>query len=171
MTKHPAPGGFQVDHNRVVIGKGHAVFEKACAAVRIWQMASLGWVSIYDASVPFAPGMTVAIVAEVFGVWFLNACRVVYTVDEQSDEVWRYGFAYGTLSAHLERGEERFLVEWNRQSDLVCYDILAYSQPNALVAKIGYPIVRLFQKRFGRDSKRVMASIGSLNQSGIGAEL
>ncbi|MFN8441256.1 MAG: DUF1990 domain-containing protein [Caldilineaceae bacterium] len=159
MTKHPAPDDFQVDHNRIVLGKGQAIFEKVCAAVHAWQMIDLGWVSVYDASVPFAPGMTVAIIAEVFGVWFLNACRIVYTVEERSGEVWRYGFAYGTLPAHLERGEERFLIEWDRRSDEVRYDILAYSQPNTWLAKVGYPVVRLFQKRFGKDSKRVMASI------------
>ena len=159
MTKGTPPSGFQVDHNRIALGTGRDVFEQACRAVRAWRMFDLGWVSVYDRSVPFAQGMPVAILAKVFGLWFLNACRIVYTLEERSGKVWRYGFAYGTLPAHLERGEERFLIEWERRSDMVWYDILAYSQPNVWLAKGGYPVVRLFQKHFGRDSKRVMASL------------
>lgn len=44
-----------------------------------------------------------------------------------------------------------------RDFDSVHYEILAYSQPNALIAKVGYPVVRHFQKRFARDSMNVMA--------------
>ena len=56
----------------------------------------------------------------------VNACRVVYVVDEE-EPIQRYGFAYGTLPDHAETGEERFLVEWNRASGEVWYDILAFS--------------------------------------------
>ncbi len=161
LNQQSDPAGYQVDHNRIEIGKGRDTFERACDAVRNWQMFNLGWVQIYPENAPIAEGTNVAILAHVFGFWFLNACRIVYTVndregDERFGDLWRFGFAYGTLPAHLERGEERFLIEWNRQDDSVTYDILAYSQPNALIAKVGYPVVRHFQKRFARDSKQAM---------------
>jgi uncharacterized protein (UPF0548 family) len=63
-----------------------------------------------------------------------------------------FGFAYGTLPGHVERGEERFLVEWDQGDDAVWYDILAFSRPNHLLTRLGYPVVRRLQKRFGRDS-------------------
>jgi uncharacterized protein (UPF0548 family) len=68
----------------------------------------------------------------------------------------KFGFAYGTLPAHVERGEERFCVEWHHADNTVWYDILAFSQPNQLPAKLAYPYVRQLQKRFGLDSKRAM---------------
>jgi uncharacterized protein (UPF0548 family) len=44
------------------------------------------------------------------------------------------------------------LVEWDRGDDAVWYDILAFSRPNHALTRIGYPVVRRLQKRFGRDS-------------------
>ena len=81
----------------------------------------------------------------------MSACRIVYVLVEPR----RFGFAYGTLPAHVERGEERFLVEWCAD-DSVWYDILAFSRPNHWLVRLGYPITRLLQKRFARDSMRVM---------------
>lgn len=63
------------------------------------------------------------------GLWWLNACRIVYVVDE-SGPISRFGLAYGTLPGHVERGEERFMIEWNRGDNSVWYDILAFSRPN-----------------------------------------
>ena len=87
------------------------------------------------------------------GLWWLNATRIVYTIDEPR----RFGFAYGTLPRHAEKGEERFLVE-HLDDDTVWYDVLAYSRPRHILARIGYPLARRYQKRFGRESKASMAS-------------
>lgn len=68
----------------------------------------------------------------------------------------RFGFVYGTLPGHVECGEERFQVEWNRNDDSVWYDIFAFSRPNHFLARIGYPIVRRIQKKFASDSAAAM---------------
>ncbi len=62
----------------------------------------------------------------------------------------RFGFAYGTLEDHAESGEERFLVEWNRENDEVWYDLLAFSRPNQFLSRTGYPFTRRAQKKFER---------------------
>ena len=67
-------------------------------------------------------------IARRFGLWWLSACRIVYVVDE-AEPISRFGFAYGTLPDHAGTGEERFLVEWDRQSGEVWYEILAFSRP------------------------------------------
>jgi uncharacterized protein (UPF0548 family) len=65
-------------------------------------------------------------------------------------------FAYGTLPGHAESGEERFLVEWDRTTDAVHYDILAFSRPRHPLARLGYPLTRRVQRRFARDSATAM---------------
>jgi uncharacterized protein (UPF0548 family) len=70
--------------------------------------------------------------------------------------VARFGFAYGTLPHHVERGEERFCVEWRHADDSVWYDILAFSRPHHPLLIPGYPVARIVQRRFARDSKRAM---------------
>jgi uncharacterized protein (UPF0548 family) len=98
------------------------------------------------------------------GVWWLNACRIVYAVDE-AGPISKFGFAYGTLPGHVESGEERFLVEWDRGDDAVWYDILAFSRPHHVLTRLGYPVVRRLQRRFGRDSAAAMLrAVGSADE-------
>ena len=89
-------------------------------------------------------------------LWSLNACRIVYVVDE-SQPIRRFGFAYGTLPDHVESGEERFVVEWDEASDEVWYDIFAFSRPRHPLIRLGNPYMRRLQQRFGRESAAAMA--------------
>jgi uncharacterized protein (UPF0548 family) len=131
------------------------VFTAAVAALRRWEQIHLGWLEAHPDDVPIKEGQVVAILARSFGLWWLNACRIVCVVDE-TGPLTKFGFAYGTLPAHAGSGEERFSIEWNRADDSVWYDILAFSRPRHLLTKIGYPIVRGTQKRFGRESAAAM---------------
>jgi uncharacterized protein (UPF0548 family) len=47
-------------------------------------------------------------------------------------------------------------VEWRRIDDSVFYDLYAFSRPNQLLAKLGYPLARRLQHRFARDSLQAM---------------
>ncbi len=96
-----------------------------------------------------------AVLARSFGLWWLNACRIVAVFGGEG-AASRFGFAYGTLPDHVGTGEERFLVEWDRGNDSVWYDILAFSRPRQLLARLGYPVMRRKQRRFGRDSAAAM---------------
>lgn len=150
-TATAPPAGFVVDHTRVKLGEGEAVFQAAVAALRRWEQFRLGWVEAWSPETPLHPGEVVAVLGHVLGLWWLNSCRIVYVLDE-SGPIRKFGFAYGTLPAHVESGEERFLIEWDRAADSVWYDILAFSRPNHLLIRLGYPVVRRKQKRFARDS-------------------
>jgi len=149
------PAGYAVDHTRIELGEGKAVFQAAKAALQRWRQFSLGWVEAWPPDTPIEPGQAVAVLAHAFGLWWINACRIVYVVDEPGT-VSKYGFAYGTLPDHVESGEERFLVEWDRNENRVSYDILAFSRPNKLLARLCKPAVRRLQKRFARDSAAAM---------------
>jgi uncharacterized protein (UPF0548 family) len=149
------PAGYTRDHNRISLGVGEATFRRAVVAMQRWGMFNFAWMQLCWPDAPIAAGTTVALVAFSLGLWTLNACRVVYIVDEDGP-VLRYGFAYGTLPEHVARGEERFLIEWDRADDSVYYSILAYSQPNQLLTRLGYPAMRMMQKRFARASKGAM---------------
>lgn len=151
----PPPHGFDVDHNRVRLGTGEAAFTKAVAAVRAWRMFDVGWCRIYPPAAPVEVGTNVAVIISHFGFWSLNACRIVYLIEETGG-VEKYGFAYGTLPGHGETGEERFSVEWNREDDSVWYDLYAFSRPHYPLSRLGYPVGRRLQKRFARESKLAM---------------
>lgn len=151
-TATAPPAGYTVDHTRVKLGEGEEAFAAAKAALARWEQFRLGWAGAAPPGVPLEVGACVAVVARVLGVWWVNACRIVYTVDEPA----RFGFAYGTLPRHAESGEERFLIEFDRATDVVWYDILAFSRPRLALARLGYPLARRTQKRFARDSAAAM---------------
>jgi uncharacterized protein (UPF0548 family) len=150
------PPGYVLDHNRVRLGHGQLTFVQACAALRRWEMFQLGWLKLCWPDAPIKQGTVVAVLAPQCGVWFLNACRIVYVIEE-TGPVERFGFAYGTLPDHVEKGEERFSVEWHHADESVWYDILAFSRPNRVLARLGYWYARRMQKRFARDSLAAMA--------------
>lgn len=149
------PVNYTLDHNRICLGEGQAVFERAKAAMRSWEMFNLGWVQLCWPDAPLEVETTVGVLARALGLWSLNACRIVYLLEERG-EVERFGFAYGTLLDHVERGEERFSLEWHRRDNSVWYDILAFSRPNQLLSYLAYPYVRHLQKRFAQDSRQAM---------------
>ena len=84
---------------------------------------------------------------------------IVYTIDEIGLTP-RFGFAYGTLPAHAEHGEEQFLVEMDAQQN-VWYSIRSFSRPRLWAARLAYPVVRLLQRRFVRDSFAAIAGTRS----------
>jgi uncharacterized protein (UPF0548 family) len=151
-----APKKYNVDHNRIRLGTGEEVWKRAVEAIRRWEMFNLGWTHLCSPEAPIRWGTNVAVLIRHFGFYSLNGSRIVYVIDDESDKMQRYGFAYGTLTEHAEAGEERFTVEWHRKNDSVYYDLLAFSRPAQLLSRMGYPVVRGLQRRFAKES---MASI------------
>ncbi len=118
------PCGFDHDRNRILLGKGADIFERARHALSDWRHFPSAWTMIFPADAPIAPGNTIAVLIRALGVWWWNSARIVYTIDE-TGLTPRFGFAYGTLPAHAERGEEQFLVEMDaRAKRLVLHPIV-----------------------------------------------
>ncbi|MCU0704802.1 MAG: DUF1990 domain-containing protein [Fimbriiglobus sp.] len=150
------PPGFDADHYRVPVGVGPEALTAAIDALRRFAQFPPGWTLVDPAIPPIREGNVLCVAARVFGVWWVNACRIVTVIDEPR----RYGFAYGTLPGHVEMGEERFLVE-QTDDGVVWYDLLAHSRPRFWLTRLAYPLARLAQKRFARDSLAAMrAAVG-----------
>jgi uncharacterized protein (UPF0548 family) len=153
-SQEETPRGYTIDQSRICLGQGADVFERAKSAVNRWSMFDMPWIDLCWRDTPIEPGATVAVLISHLGFWSLNACRIVYVVDEHA-ATERYGFAYGTLIEHGEIGEERFTVEYRANDNSVWYDIFAFSRPRFLT-RLGYPFARALQKRFARDSRVAM---------------
>ena len=162
-TRGQLPQGYQIDHHRVQLGVGRETFERARRAFVEWQMFQLNWLESCWPQQPLEEGVLVGTLARVFSLWAVNVCRVVYVVEESGD-IEKFGFAYGTLPGHVECGEERFTAEWHRDDDSVWYDILAFSKPGHILTRLGYPLVRRLQKRFAVDSMQAMVKSAQQKQ-------
>jgi uncharacterized protein (UPF0548 family) len=162
----PRPvAGYSIDRERVLLGRGREVFERACDAIRRWEMFPGSIAQLHGRHQSPQPGLVVGVLYRVWLVplWVLFPARVAYIIDEaletDAGSVQRFGFAYGTVADHPERGEERFLAEWHAADDCVYYDLVAISQPAHWLAKLAYPYTRYEQRRFRRLSGRAMAAI------------
>jgi uncharacterized protein (UPF0548 family) len=148
-------GRHDLDEQVVAIGRGQADFERARNALRVWKQFDIGWVELFPRQAPATAGTVVVVLIRHFGFWSLNGCRVAYVEGDRERDT-RFGFAYGTLTNHAEAGEELFEVLLDPQTEEVKYRIRAVSWPRVALTRIGYPIVRLLQARFRRDSAEAM---------------
>jgi uncharacterized protein (UPF0548 family) len=166
-SRHNAerPRGYAIDHNRIEIGRGTEDFEAGCDAIRQWRTFPRPWTRISLPDTPIRIGETVVMQAHALGLWWLNAARIVYTLDENG-ATRRFGFAYGTLPAHVEQGEERFSVELDSDGR-VWYDLRAFSRPRYWPVRIGEDLARRLQARFVRESQASMlAAVAAKTDSG-----
>ena len=100
------PPGYHHGRSSIALGRGDEVWTAACAALDQWQAHRGAGVRVFPADAPEA-GATVALCVRIGPVVDVFGCRIVQVVDEAD----RYGFAYGTLPGHPERGEESFVLE------------------------------------------------------------
>ena len=149
------PRGRRLDETTARIGRGRADFKRARAAIEGWKQCNLGWVETFPSDALVSAGTVVAVLIRHLGFWSLNSCRVLYHVGGPGDET-RFGFAYGTLTAHAEGGEELFEIFMDPVTEDVMYRIRATSWPRAVLARIGQPIVRVLQARFREHSTEAM---------------
>jgi uncharacterized protein (UPF0548 family) len=142
-------GTYKFDNHSFLIGEGEDTFKAAKLAITQWAMFPNTWAKIYSPNTPLEVGRVVIMCAQVMGLWWKNAARIVYTVDEEN----RFGFAYGTLLHHAESGEELFQVRMDENKQ-VFYEIKAFSRPRHWMARLAFPIARYYQLRFVKHSQK-----------------
>jgi uncharacterized protein (UPF0548 family) len=155
-TRREAPRGYDRASARVVVGRGPGAFASARAALERFAMFP-AWTRVCAVAggaqgpIELREGLDLVVAIRALGLWWLNGARVVYVEDEPR----RWAFAYGTLASHVERGEERFAVEWEAD-DTVSYVLSSFSRPRLFAARLGYPLTRALQRRFVHDSLAAM---------------
>ncbi len=128
------PAGYHHARATIDLGAGDLVWAWARTGIDGWVAPAAAGITIEPPDAPIAVGTTVAILTRLGPMHVLAACRIVAVVDEPH----RYGFAYGTLPAHPEEGEELFLV--TRDADgTVRFEISAFSRPHDVLTRPGWP--------------------------------
>eukprot|EP01112_Ceratiomyxa_fruticulosa_P009711 TRINITY_DN2545_c0_g2_i2.p1 TRINITY_DN2545_c0_g2~~TRINITY_DN2545_c0_g2_i2.p1 ORF type:complete len:228 (+),score=34.19 TRINITY_DN2545_c0_g2_i2:55-684(+) len=155
---------YDIDAKKVPLGYGYEVFQKGILALKGWKHFELDWITLLFPETPIEEGSVVAVLSWQVGFWVLSFCKIVYVINETDEkaQTWKYGFAYGTLEQHLEKGEERFVIEWDRVTNAVSYEKLSFSTPQHWMSQVGYPVSRYFQGKFGEEScAAIQRAIGS----------
>lgn len=156
-TLGESPAGYTVDRTRIRLGEGSETFDLAARALSEWRHFETGWTRLLPPEAPVREDEAVCVLARHLGFYSLNPARIVRVLDEPGryPGYRRYGYVYGTLPAHSERGEERFSVELLPDGS-VWYDLYSFARGGDALVRLGYPVRRALQRRFARDSGRAM---------------
>jgi uncharacterized protein (UPF0548 family) len=92
---------------------------------------------VYPDDEPVSQNATIVLYSPVISA----AARVIYVVEEAN----RFGFAYGTLPAHPEIGEESFVLSIG-EDDVVRFEVRVFSRAGSRLARMGGPVTRLLQR-------------------------
>jgi uncharacterized protein (UPF0548 family) len=144
------PTGYRLDAYGTTLGEGEAAFETACTVLRDFGHYPPSFTRVVSLSPGLAAGRVFGTLALHGGFASLHPCRIVEVIDEAQPR--RFGFALGTLPGHVLVGEECFLIELDERSGRVRYEVRAVSRPDLPIARLGLPIIRLFQARFRRQT-------------------
>lgn len=155
----PAPPGMSDDRLDLIVGVGEPAWEWARRAIDEWRPFDLGWAEVVTGGLQPHPGQDVIVQARILGVTFTVASRVLAVHDHDELGRARYGFTYGTLHSHVERGEELFEVWRDHETDEVGYRIHAMAAPGRWYAAVGRVVVDHYRARFRRDSAITMERI------------
>jgi uncharacterized protein (UPF0548 family) len=136
-----APSGFRRDEYRRDLGNGEDVFARACDGLRVWAPHRHAGVALTPSCPELRAGTTLLVRLRVGPVHVVGGCRVLHVIDERE----RFGFVYATLPTHAEMGEERFVVE--RDRDQVTFHVVAISRWRDPVVRAAAPLARLVQRR------------------------
>ena len=136
------PVGYRHDSYSGKLGRGQAVWDRACQGLRRWVLHDGAGARVFPGDAPLLAGHTVLVLLSLGPVTTVAPCRIVYVTDEPD----RFGFAYGTLPGHPERGEESFIVQRD-ESTRTWLDIRAFSVPAEPLARVAAPVSRAIQRR------------------------
>jgi uncharacterized protein (UPF0548 family) len=139
------PSGYRHDRYSVRLGEGDTAFNRGRDALKTWQAHRHVGATLAPDNPAIAVGTDVIVAIRVGLVSVVVPCRIVSVTDNEN----RYGFAYGTLPGHPERGEEAFHIVRTMDA-AVNFEVVAFSRPADWLARLGSPVARLIQTRITR---------------------
>jgi len=139
MTRSGPHRGYR--HHKASVSLGVGTFKEGREVLRAWGAQRGAGFGVHPER-PVAQGMAVLVYGRLGPLYTSVCCRVIYIIDEDD----RWGFAYGTLPHHVERGEESFIVSKDKE-DNVTFTVESLSRPASVVARLGSPIARAIQNR------------------------
>lgn len=124
------------------LGSGRETFDRAVAALRAWACHAGIGARVFPATAPLVEGESLLVILPVGRSSIVVPNRIVSVVDTPT----RFGFAYGTIDGHQERGEESFVVTLGPDGRVTA-EITVDAEPSTLAASVGAPLVTWFQHR------------------------
>jgi uncharacterized protein (UPF0548 family) len=157
------PSGYRHDRWEIDLGPDDGTrFARCVEAVLKWAPQNGAAIDVHPDR-PVERDLTFVLVIALPVGFAAAAGRVVYVVDTPDAA----GFAYGTLPAHPEQGEEAFVIR--RRESRVQFEVVAFSRPRHRLARLGGPVTRVLQLRTNNKYLDVIRRIATrLRRGGAG---
>lgn len=120
------PDHYRHDRYSVPLGHGDDVFDRGKEALRQWEGHRHARAILTPVEPPIVVGTGLMVTLRSGPVVAIAPCQIVYKTDRDD----RFGFAYGTLPGHPERGEEAFHI--TRSAEALSFDIVPFFSPRRL---------------------------------------
>ncbi len=133
--------GRTIRTEHLELGASSEAFDAAVTGLRAWVCHRGLGATVHPADAPLAVGTSLLVVLHVGPVSIVVPDRIVAVIDEPR----RFGFAYGTLEGHQERGEESYVVE-HLGDDRVVATIGLDARTATPAARLAAPAVGWFQR-------------------------
>jgi uncharacterized protein (UPF0548 family) len=142
LVRAETPRGFRETGGLVTLGHGQRVFDRAIANIKNWSVHERAGLNVTPPRSEVRESSDVILLMKLLVGYVTVSCRVV-SITESKDQ---WGFNYGTLPHHVERGEESFTVA-RAPDDTVTFAVRAMSRPAHFLTKMGAPVARIIQRK------------------------
>lgn len=134
--------GTQAKSRSRVLGHGDEDFAEAVERLKRWAPQRALNAVVYPEDAPLTEGTTILVELRVGPLSVVVPDRVVEVVDEPGR---RFGFAYGTLPGHAERGEESFVIA-QADDGTVTGTVTVDAVMGTTAARLAKPVVYAIQR-------------------------
>ena len=142
-TLHPERWPQRAPYQRTsTLGHGDEDFAQAGERLRGWAPQRNLNAPVHPADAPIEVGTTLLVELRKGPLTVVVPNRIVEVVDDPGR---RFGFAYGTLPGHAERGEESFVIELGDAGE-VTGTVTVDAAPSLAAAKLAMPVVAVIQR-------------------------
>ncbi|MEO7572631.1 MAG: DUF1990 domain-containing protein [Acidimicrobiales bacterium] len=141
-STHPdrAHGPAYVDSSRTIAGTAGSM-DRARQALQTWVAQRGLGAHLAPPDAPVLEGTTLLVVLPAGPIELVAPVRVMWVIDEPD----RFGFGYGTLPGHPERGEESFMAQ--ELGDEIVLAVAVDASPASWAARLAGPVGSAVQRR------------------------
>lgn len=150
------PTGYRHVRRRLALGHGGSLFSAVAVGMRNWEIHRRAGLRLRTGTATPGVGSDFAAGLTFLGLTLWVPCRVVWVRDDRSC----YGYGFGTVPGHPERGEEAFAVSI-ADDGAVWFTLRAFSRPASWLARLGGPATVRLQDRV---TDRYVAAAASLGE-------
>ena len=135
------PDGYRLDAFPADVGQGHDAYMAACNTLTEHVCHLIPELELYRTGSGMQLGDAVATVTRGLVCWSVQANRVSEIIKSDTRARIRYGFVLATLPGHSLEGEERFLLEFDRVTNQVRFEIRTIVRPSAFLNRLLFPLI------------------------------